>query len=91
MRALCRGQGLFGAEEGCGKAVEAEPSEELADEVGCRVYGPSYGGVMAFAVYVVFAFADVYGGRASEAGDAVPGVEVEPDIADLQCNHYRDS
>jgi hypothetical protein len=44
---------------------------------------------MAFAVYVVFAFADVYGGRASEAGNAVPVLEVEPYIADLQCSHFR--
>jgi hypothetical protein len=33
---------------------------------------------------VVFAPANVHGQRAAEAGDAVSGVEVEPEITDLE-------
>jgi hypothetical protein len=46
--------------------------------------------VMTLAFGVVLAAGHVYGGRAAEAGNAVTGVEVEPEVADLEGDEFRD-
>ena len=88
MWAACGGECLLCALVGDFEVVEAEPRAELVHQVEGGVKCPADGRVVPLAFYVVFSPANVDGGGAVEARDAVPGVEVEPEVAHLQRRQF---
>ncbi len=79
---------LFGAEGGDPQVMCGEPVAELVEKVQSWVDGASNGWMVSFALAVVFAAGDVYGCSPMKAGNAVPGVEVEPEVAELESNEF---
>ena len=61
------------------------------DEVEGGVFGTSDGRVVTFALAVVLSARHVDSCRATKARDAVAGVEIEPEVADLEGDQFRDS
>jgi hypothetical protein len=61
---------------------------QLVEEVQSGVERTPDGGMMSLAFAVVLAASDVYSGGPVEAGDAVPGVEVEPEVTHLQGHQF---
>jgi hypothetical protein len=91
MWAAKRGVLALGAEGGDDEVVEAEPGEELMDQIELVVAGSADGRMMPLPFAVVFATSDVYRGGALVAGDAIASVEVKPDVAYLQGRELGDA
>ena len=72
------------------ETVGGHPEAELVQDVDGGVDGASDGGAMPFPFAVVFAFGHVNGSGAVKARHAVAGVAVEPGVARLQGNAFRD-
>ena len=73
------------------ETVGGHPEAELVQDVEGGVDGVSDGWVMPFPFAVVFVFGHVNGGSgAVKARHAVAGVAVEPGVAQLQGNAFRD-
>ena len=63
--------------------VASQPATQLGDQVELPIAEPADGRVVAFALAVVFAPADVYGQGAPGSGCAISHVGVRPEVADL--------
>jgi hypothetical protein len=68
--------------------VQGEPGEELVHEVESGVGCPSKGGVVPLSLDVILTAADVNRCGAMEAGDAVAGMEVKPEVTHLQGHQF---
>ena len=68
-----------------------EPGLKLEDQVQVGVVGPTHGRVVTLAFAIVLAPRDVDRDCPQETGDAIPGVEVEPKVADLEGEKFGDS
>jgi hypothetical protein len=68
--------------------VQGEPGEELVHEVEGGVGCPSKGGVVPLSLDVILTAADVNRCGAMEAGDAVAGMEVKPEVTHLQGHQF---
>ena len=78
-----RRRGALLAERRDGQQIAEEPDPKLMDEVEVMVARPSDSGVVTFAFAVVFAAGHVNCQCAEKTGDAVSGVKVKPEVADL--------
>jgi hypothetical protein len=79
---------LLGAEGGDPQVVRGKPVPELVEKVQGGVDGTPDSRMVTLALAVVLATCNVYGCGPVEARDAVTGVEIEPEVADLEGDQF---